>query len=107
MRNTKRTRCRTGRSTRGYLAAFLMILSLGFSVLLLGGNSADARPEATEKYYTSVTVQAGDTLWSIAEQYAPEYSDIRAYVDQLIRINRLHNTESLRPGQSLVIVYYR
>ena len=89
------------------LAALLMILGLGFSVLFLGGGSAKARPEALQKYYTSVTVQPGDSLWSIARQFAPEYSDLREYVDQLMKINDLKNTESLRSGQSLVIVYYR
>ena len=84
-----------------------MILGLGLSVLFLGGSSAKARPEAVQKYYTSVTVQPGDTLWSIAQQYAPEYSDIREYVEQLMKINQLHNTESLKAGPSLVIVYYQ
>ena len=107
MRNKRQKTIRTHHRIRAALAIFLMIIGLGFSVLFLGGNSAKARPEAVQKYYTSVTVRPGDTLWSLAQQYAPEYSDIREYVDELIRINHLYSTESLRPGQSLVILYYQ
>ena len=38
----------------------------------------------------------------VAMQYAR-----KQYMDQLIRINELRNTDSLQPGQSLVIVYYQ
>ncbi len=107
MRNTKRKKRERHNRMRVYLAALLMMLGLGFAVLFLGGNHAKARPEAVQKYYTSVTVQNGDTLWSIAQEYAPEYTDVRDYMDQLIRINELRKTDSLQPGQSLVIVYYQ
>jgi len=48
-----------------------------------------------------VTVQPGDTLWSIAEQVQPG-RDPRQVVDQLRRVNRLHSV-ALTPGQTLKV----
>jgi hypothetical protein len=36
-----------------------------------------------------VTVEAGDTLWDLADRYAPEGSDPRAYIDQVMTLNHL------------------
>lgn len=48
---------------------------------------------------TTVIVQPGDTLWSIARRLQPE-GDVRGLVDQLAEVN---GSASLRAGQSLVI----
>lgn len=40
-----------------------------------------------------VTVQSGDTLWEIAETYLPQGSDIRSFVWELKKINRLESGE--------------
>lgn len=37
----------------------------------------------------AVVIQPGQTLWDIAERYAPEGIDPRAYVDSLSRLNEL------------------
>jgi nucleoid-associated protein YgaU len=48
---------------------------------------------------TSVVVQGGDTLWSIASSVAGD-GDVRAVVDQIQQLNHLDGTE-LVPGQVL------
>jgi nucleoid-associated protein YgaU len=57
--------------------------------------AATARPAAP----ATVTVQPGDTLWSIALDVAPNH-DPRAEVDQLAQLNHL-GQGSLSPGQVL------
>jgi LysM repeat protein len=49
---------------------------------------------------SSVVVETGDTLWSIAGSVAGPGDDVRAVVDQIQRLNHLRGTE-LVPGQSL------
>ena len=87
------------------LLLLIMVLSLSF--LSLGGAKAKAGAAATDKYYTSIRVQQGDSLWSIAKRYAPEYADIKAYVEELEEINCLTYNQTLRVAQSLIVVYYR
>lgn len=47
------------------------------------------------------TVQAGDTLWSIAEENANECQDLREYVYQLKQANNIDST--LEVGQNIII----
>ena len=37
----------------------------------------------------AVTVHSGDTLWGLAERYAPDGVDLRAYVDVVSDLNDL------------------
>jgi hypothetical protein len=42
----------------------------------------------SEMHYTRVTVNAGDSLWSIAEKYC-ENSDIRKFIYEIKKINNM------------------
>ena len=50
---------------------------------------------------SSVVVQSGDTLWSIASSLG-EDGDVRAVVDEIQRLNDLRDAE-LHPGQILLL----
>ena len=55
---------------------------------------------ATE--YTTVTVESGDTLWSIAEEYAPENVDTRKVVYEIRKANNM-DTSNINVGQEIKI----
>jgi LysM repeat protein len=66
------------------LAAVLLLalsVSVGLAVVAHGGTSAED---------STVVVQAGDTLWSIAAEHYPS-ADIRARVEAIERANGLHS----------------
>ena len=61
---------------------------LGLTVLfLLATGPSGSSPASAPGSPRSVTVHAGDTLWSLAEAYAPDGMDLRAYVDVLEGLN--------------------
>ena len=97
----------THRMTRTAGVVLFSVLCLSLFILLSGGSHVSAEQEAKEAYYTAVTVQPGDTLWSIAEEYAPEYADLSDYVRTLKEINHIRQDRLLQSGQTLVVVYYR
>ncbi len=66
------------------------LLAIGLARSAIGG-----APGA----YETVTVQPGDTVWSIAAQHYPQ-SDTRAKVGEIERDNSLSGPE-LHPGQRL------
>ena len=58
------------------------------------------------KYYKSITIEQGDSLWSIAEEYCTDaYEDTREYVDELKELNSL-TSETIHAGQHLLVAYY-
>ena len=58
------------------------------------------------KYYKSITIEQGDSLWSIAEEYCTDsYEDKREYVSELKQLNSL-TSETIHAGQHLLVAYY-
>ena len=72
-------------------------LALGSWVGLLVGGVAGAGADLRLAGESSVVVQEGDTLWSIASSVAGE-SDVRAVVDEIQRLNGLQGGR-ITPGQ--------
>ena len=60
----------------------------------------------TYKYYKSIVIQPGDTLWDIALEYkTDDYGSTQEYVDELKEINSLES-DSIQESQYLMIAYY-
>ena len=57
---------------------------------------------ATAQRYTTVTVQPGDTLWSIASAHTNSSDDVQATIDRISAANHLNNS-GLQPGERLRI----
>lgn len=72
-----------GRLSRGrrvaVVAGAVLAASLGFAVVAQGG---------TQRSDTTVVVQPGDTLWSIAAEHYPS-DDVRVRVEDIERANGL------------------
>lgn len=84
------------------IVIFCAIMGLGSFV----GSNSKASDNKNYKYYTSVEVKKGDTLWDIASEYVTEeYSSYHEYVDEVKALNGLRS-DYIRSGQSLVVPYY-
>jgi cell division protein YceG involved in septum cleavage len=60
-----------------------------------------------EKYYTSVLIEEGDSLWSIAEKYKPDESiSVKKYIKDLKRMNNMES-DIIHSGNYLTIYYYQ
>ncbi len=88
------------------LLATILLITIG-SVIF--GNSFSAAEsddhETVYKYYKSVELEYGDSLWSLAEEYKLEGSSTQDYIDEIMEINNL-TSDMIHRGQHLVIVYY-
>lgn len=85
---------------RRRLAALVAALAVITGVILGGGSGGTAvgsKPEAPR----AVVLQPGDTLWSLATEYAPDGTDPRAYVHALEQINGLEG--AARAGAQLTL----
>lgn len=91
-----------GRRLLATIAALPALVALSVAVVS-GGSAAlasldDAVPAGS---FTTVTVAAGESLWSIAEQVAPG-ADPRDVVDAIARLNALDGV-TVSAGQQLAI----
>ena len=82
-----------------FLTVVFLILIMGISALLNGSYVESS--SVTEVYY-AITVEPGDTLWSIALEYGDESTDIRRYIYEISNVNNLES-EFLTIGQKLII----
>lgn len=58
------------------------------------------------KYFTTVYVENGDTLWSIASEYATdEYDDFDMYIAEVKKLNDL-KSNTLQHGSHICVPYY-
>ncbi len=89
------------------MAVWLMaICMVSFHSII--SNAKDGEGDVMLKYYTGITVNAGDNLWSIADQYIDytQYKDKIAYINEVYSINNLENESEICAGQRLIVPYY-
>ncbi|MGI6357214.1 MAG: LysM peptidoglycan-binding domain-containing protein [Bacillota bacterium] len=95
-----RSKRRSRRSSRLIRRAVLLLLPL---LILCSGWLALRHPAAADASQATVyVVQAGDSLWRIAQRHAPERMDIRAYIGQLRHLNQLEQSV-IHVGQTLIL----
>ena len=89
---------RVYRLTRTFVVLALLIWGV---TNFFAGQSATATSTVGSSNFEYVTVYAGDTLWSIAEQQAPD-QDPSDYVQKIIDLNNLQNV-NVEVGQQLAL----
>ncbi len=88
------------------IAALMAAICILAGLCSLSGTKSEASDEMSYKYYTSVEIKNGDTLWDIASEYmTDEYGSLQEYVAEVKELNNLPS-DNIRSGQSIVIPYY-
>ena len=90
--------------SRVRFTAFVLIMLFAVTGLfntMLGLNDALG---LTKQEYVEVSINSGDTLWTIAEQYMPSDMDIRKAVHIIKNVNDIDS--QLQPGQTILIPEY-
>ena len=102
-RNTKRRR------QVQIIASMIGVVILTVFTLTVSAGKINAESDLTKhtyKYFTTVYVENGDSLWSIANEYATkEYADLDMYIAEVKAINGLKAT-NLQHGSYICVPYY-
>ena len=86
---------------RGRLLLLVLACALALLTLAWGAQSVRAAGESDGSATAYVSVESGDTLWSIARTVAP-HSDTRDMIKRIADLNDLHSS-TVRAGQLLVV----
>lgn len=94
------------------IAAVVLIMSMSFGFGSFFSSAHDSGTEISvpseERYYKSVQIEKGDSLWSIAQRYRRTEDSIYEYMDELAEANHLSlkDRNNLQEGDYLVVSYY-
>lgn len=91
-----------------YFGAAVFLAAVFFFLCFRTADTANAGTENTAryKYYTSIEIEDGSTLWEIAHKYmTEEYESPEAYIQEIKQINHL-DSDVIYEGSYLCIPYY-
>lgn len=91
-----------------FFSILCVIVAIIIGSVLLGSiKTQAATTEISYKYYTSVQLQKGDTLWNIADEYmTEEYTSTDEYITELCALNHISVNDPIHSGQYLTVPYY-
>ena len=95
--------------TRNFIITAVLLFTALISILVFSSGTDMNRAEATtvqEKVYTSIEIQDGDTLWSLAETYGQKYKSYDVFINEVCDINKLSG-DRITAGAYLLIPVYR
>ena len=97
------------RRQKGLLAIVVIIfVALG---ILLGTSmnalaSSDKDIASYNKYYVSICVESGDTLWTIADEYIDGFNLEKSdYIAEVCQINGI-SEDNIHAGDYIIVPYY-
>lgn len=96
---------------KGQLFILAMIVMVSILWILIGSERVSAQNKLSDagqkqKYYKSIEISSGDTLWKIAETYMnDDYDSVQSYIKELKEINGLPS-DNILEGKYLMVPYY-
>lgn len=110
-RRIRNNKIRRQRERRKNILLFVLTFSLALSLSVSAGsflsNAKEHNAQTEYKYYASIPVSEGDTLWSIAKTHMGDHYDtVEDYIKELRQINSLNGDDSIKTGMYLVVPYY-
>lgn len=110
LRNYRR-KCRRQREVRrifilaGIAVVLILFFTLSYHTLLSHANTEIE--DISYKYFTSIQIGPGDTLWNLADRYADQehYASRDQYIAEVMAMNHMTG-EELSAGSYLIVPYY-
>lgn len=90
------------------LMTICLVIICAVSYHSINTSASSGEEEVNFKYYTTITVSHGETLWDIADDYIDykEYDDKNQYIAEVQNINHLDDDCVIKAGQILVVPYF-
>ena len=84
----RRNRQMTVKSLRMVIICSILIFAVSIGGIIVKA-SDDSNRTRTYKYYTTVSVEDNDTLWSLADRYNNGDEDTASYINNIMQMNNL------------------
>ena len=78
-----------------FIIAGIILVTVLYILISHKDSPATSASNASKKYYKCITIEEGDTLWDIANEYkTEEYASTQDYIDEVLVMNNL-NTDGV------------
>jgi hypothetical protein len=96
------------RRKRITMLATVTAIVLIASLFIILSRPIETHANTGYKYYKSITVECGDSVWEIAESYIDYdyYDSISEYMKEVKSINHVDENYSIIAGEILIVPYY-
>lgn len=81
--------------------AVTLILIISFLFIFTGLGNANSYGDV-ETEYIDVLIEAGESIWSIADEYTPNNRDIRLTISLMVEINNIES-DVIYPGDFIKV----
>lgn len=90
------------------LVSIFMITVLSIVCFNMNVKATDSKNADAVKYYTSVVIMPGDTLWDIANEHMDyeHYSSVKSFMKDIAKANNIKVHTPLKSCEYLVVPYY-
>lgn len=87
--------------------SIIAIVLLSVFVISISTQASDLEQHTKYKYYKSIEIYKGDTLWSIANENidTDHYKSVQEYVNEIKEMNSI-KSDQIISGSCLIIPYY-
>jgi len=99
----RRNRQMTHKSLRMIIICSILIFAVSIGSVIV--KASDDNKTRLYKYYTTVSIEDNDTLWSLADRYNNGTEDTSSYINNIMQINDL-SSETIHSGKNLIVYYY-
>lgn len=105
--NRQKRKRQVRRHRLALILSLFMIITVSFLLISFSTEANDMEHQPSYKYYKSVEIAKGDTLWSIASDNfdSAHYRDINEYVSEVKKLNTLSSDEIVA-GRYVIVPYY-
>lgn len=88
-------------------ASLFLLISIPILFISFSTEANDMEHQPSYKYYKSIEISRGDTLWSIANDNfdSDHYKDTYEYVTEVKKLNSL-TSDDIIAGSYLIVPYY-
>lgn len=105
--NRQRRMKQVRRNFIALIISSLMVIAISIFLISFSTQANDMEHQPSYKYYKSIEVAKGDTLWSIAQNNIDTdyYKNTCEYVAEVKKLNSL-TSDNIAAGSHLIIPYY-
>lgn len=85
-------------------STFALLAVVMASLLLTAGTTEGKEAKSYKRYYASMSVSEGETLWDLGIKYSGETESQKEYADNIKKINNMTD-DTLYEGMNIVYYY--